>query len=143
MESPAAKLPAKRALVVEGNAMRGIFSAGVLDSFLDPQYRSFDFCLGVSAGSTNLAAWLANQRGRNCKVITDYFCRPQCICLKNFSLVVIGSISIGCGTSRSRRSALTLRLSLTSLSRCISLPPKCRPGVLFISKQLRRILNNL
>jgi predicted patatin/cPLA2 family phospholipase len=35
MESTAAKLPAKRALVVEGNAMRGIFSAGVLDSFLD------------------------------------------------------------------------------------------------------------
>ena len=57
--------------------MRGIFSAGVLDRFLDENYRPFDFCLGVSVGSTNLAAWLAGQRGRNYRVITDYSCRPE------------------------------------------------------------------
>lgn len=74
----------KRALVVEGGGMRGIFSTGVLDGFLDRHYRPFDFCLGVSAGSTNLAAWLARQRGRNHKVITDYSCRPQFISFKRF-----------------------------------------------------------
>ena len=57
--------------------MRGIFSAGVLDRFLDQDYCPFDFCLGVSVGSTNLAAWLARQRGRNHRVITDYSCRPE------------------------------------------------------------------
>jgi predicted patatin/cPLA2 family phospholipase len=74
----------KCALVVEGGGMRGIFSTGVLDAFYDHQYRPFDFCLGVSAGSTNLAAWLAHQRGRNYKVITDYSCRPQFISFRRF-----------------------------------------------------------
>lgn len=74
----------KSALVVEGGAMRGIFAAGVLDGFIDRAYRPFDFCIGVSAGSTNLAAWLANQRGRSYKVITDYSCRPEFIDFRRF-----------------------------------------------------------
>ena len=77
-------IQASRALVVEGGAMRGIFAAGVLDGFLDRGYRPFDLCLGVSVGSTNLAAWLAGQRGRNHKVITDYSCRPQFMSFKRF-----------------------------------------------------------
>ncbi|MBD1575383.1 MULTISPECIES: patatin-like phospholipase family protein [Vibrio] len=67
------------ALVVEGGAMRGIFSSGVLDHFIDTDYTSFDFCLGVSAGSTSLASWLANQKIRTYTVITDYSCRPEFI----------------------------------------------------------------
>ncbi len=74
----------QRALVVEGGAMRGIFAAGVLDGFHDLGYQPFDFCLGVSVGSTNLAAWLAGQRGRNHKVMTDYSCRPQFISFPRF-----------------------------------------------------------
>ena len=73
-----------KALVVEGGAMRGIFSCGVLDSFLDNNYNPFDFCIGVSAGATNLAAWMCNQRGRNYKVYTDYSCRPQFISFKKY-----------------------------------------------------------
>ncbi len=69
----------KKALVVEGGAMRGIFSTGVLDGFLEKNYNPFDFCLGVSAGATNLAAWLCGQKGRNYKVICDYSCRPPFI----------------------------------------------------------------
>ena len=53
------------ALVVEGGAMRGIFSAGVLDHLLDINYTSFDFCLGVSAGSTSLVSWLSHQKKTN------------------------------------------------------------------------------
>ena len=67
------------ALVVEGGAMRGIFAAGVLDSFLDNQFIPFDFCMGVSAGSTNLAGFLAGQRRRSHKLITDYSCRSEFI----------------------------------------------------------------
>ena len=33
------------ALVVEGGAMRGIFSAGVLDAFLSHGFNPFDLCL--------------------------------------------------------------------------------------------------
>jgi predicted patatin/cPLA2 family phospholipase len=37
-------------LVVEGGAMRGIFASGVLDAFIEHDYRPFDFAIGVSAG---------------------------------------------------------------------------------------------
>jgi predicted patatin/cPLA2 family phospholipase len=76
--------PTRRALVVEGGGMRGIFSTGVLDAFSERGYRPFDVCFGVSAGSTNLAAWLAGQRGRNYTVITDHSCRPPFIDFKRF-----------------------------------------------------------
>lgn len=75
------------ALVVEGGAMRGIFAAGVLDAFLDAGHTGFDRCIGVSAGAVNLAAFLAGQRGRNYKVITDYSCRPDFI---NFGKFIRG-----------------------------------------------------
>ena len=48
----------KRALVVEGGAMRGIFAAGVLDSFQQQQYYPFDLVVGVSAGATSAAGYL-------------------------------------------------------------------------------------
>ena len=76
--------PTKKALVVEGGAMRGIFAAGVLDAFIDHLYRPFDFCIGVSIGSTNLAGWLANQRARSYKVITDYSSRPEFMSFSRF-----------------------------------------------------------
>lgn len=67
------------ALVVEGGAMRGIFAAGVLDTFLAHDFRPFDFTVGVSAGATNLIGYLAGDYGRNYRVITDHACRPEFI----------------------------------------------------------------
>lgn len=64
--------------------MRGIFAAGVLDSFLDHNFNPFHAGYGVSAGSTNMASYLANQRGRSHRVITDYSCRPDFISAKKF-----------------------------------------------------------
>jgi predicted patatin/cPLA2 family phospholipase len=52
------------ALVVEGGAMRGIFSAGVLDVFLEQRFRPFDLALGVSVGASNVLSYLAGQHGR-------------------------------------------------------------------------------
>lgn len=75
----------QHALVVEGGAMRGIFAAGVLDGFIDHSYNPFDFCIGVSAGSTNIASWLSNQRGRTYTIIADYSCRPEFINFKRFA----------------------------------------------------------
>lgn len=68
-----------KALVVEGGAMRGIFATGVLDAFIQANYQPFNQCYGVSAGATNIAAYLCAQYKRNHAVITDYPCRPEFI----------------------------------------------------------------
>lgn len=47
----------KTGLVLEGGAMRGMFTAGVLDSWMDEQI-SFDGIVGVSAGCAVWDQWL-------------------------------------------------------------------------------------
>ncbi len=69
----------RNALVVEGGAMRGIFSTGVLDAFLEKDFNPFNLCIGVSAGASNLASYLAGMYQRNYKVYTDYSVRPDFI----------------------------------------------------------------
>ncbi len=66
-----------RALIVEGGAMRAVFSCGVLDHFLHQGFSPFDSFWGVSAGASNLAAYLARMPGRNRKIYTDYSCRRE------------------------------------------------------------------
>lgn len=67
---------AKTCIIDVGGGLRDIFSAGVLDRFLDEGLR-FDLCVGVSAGSANLASFMAGQRGRTLKFYTEYAMRPQ------------------------------------------------------------------
>jgi len=67
------------ALVVEGGALRGVFSTGILDGFLEKRFNPFDFYVGVSSGASNLAAYLAEMIGRNKKIYTDYSLRPEFI----------------------------------------------------------------
>lgn len=55
--------------------MRGIYSAGILDQFIAHDYFPFDWYIGVSAGASNLAAYLGRQQGRNYRVYTDYCLR--------------------------------------------------------------------
>ncbi|MFD2231779.1 patatin-like phospholipase family protein [Alkalimarinus sediminis] len=74
----------KTALIVEGGAMRGAFSTGVLDGFLAEEFRPFDLYIGVSAGAANLAAFLAGMPERNLKIYTDYALRPDFINLWRF-----------------------------------------------------------
>ena len=52
------------ALAVEGGGMRGAYSAGVLDVFLDNGLK-FGACAGTSAGATHLCSYLSEQRERN------------------------------------------------------------------------------
>lgn len=70
---------ATNALIVEGGAMRGIFSTGVLDGFLAARFDPFDLYFGVSSGAGNLAAYLADMPERNFKIYTDYSLRPEFI----------------------------------------------------------------
>lgn len=58
-------------LVLEGGGMKGVYTAGVLDFFLD---KGIDFakCYGVSAGACTLCSYLSRQRGRGVAVTVDY-----------------------------------------------------------------------
>lgn len=67
------------ALVVEGGALRGVFSTGLLDGFLEADFNPFDLYIGVSAGASNLAAYLAGMKGRNGRIYRDYSLRPEFI----------------------------------------------------------------
>ena len=52
----------KTGLVLEGGGMRGIYTAGVLDVFLD-EGLEFDGVIGVSAGAVHGCSFLSGQRG--------------------------------------------------------------------------------
>lgn len=52
------------ALALEGGGMRGAYTAGVLDVFLDNGIK-FGAYAGTSAGATHLCSYLSEQRGRN------------------------------------------------------------------------------
>lgn len=51
-------------LVLEGGGMRGIFTVGVLDYFMDHQIW-FPYIIGVSAGASNGISYASRQRGRS------------------------------------------------------------------------------
>ena len=53
----------KTALVLEGGGLRGVFTCGVLDCFMDNGIR-FPFTIGVSAGACNGLSYMSGQRGR-------------------------------------------------------------------------------
>lgn len=50
-------------LVLEGGGMRGVFTCGVLDYFMDCGIR-FPYTIGVSAGACNGLSYMSGQRGR-------------------------------------------------------------------------------
>jgi len=53
----------KVGLVLEGGAMRGLYTAGVLDTFMDNKI-NIDGIIGVSAGALFGANYFSNQKGR-------------------------------------------------------------------------------
>ena len=73
----------KTGIVDVGGGLRDIYGAGVLDRCLDEGLH-FDVCIGVSAGSANLASFLAGQRGRNYKFYTEYAFRKEYMSMKNY-----------------------------------------------------------
>lgn len=63
-------------IVDVGGGLRGIYAAGILDCCME-HHITFDCCVGVSAGSANLAAYLAGQQGRNYRYYLDYSFRKE------------------------------------------------------------------
>jgi predicted patatin/cPLA2 family phospholipase len=69
----------RKALIVEGGAMRGIFAAGVLDVFMEERFRPFDVAYGVSVGASNMLSYLAGQHGRARRCFLDPMSRREFI----------------------------------------------------------------
>ena len=63
-------------LVVEGGAMRSVFSAGLLDGFLQRRFNPFDAYIGVSAGAGNLAGFLAGAEGKSLELFLGMARQP-------------------------------------------------------------------
>lgn len=62
--------------------MKCAYGAGIMDAFLDGGI-AFDYCIGVSGGSGNVASYLAGQRGRNLRFFTDHIHSPDYFGLKS------------------------------------------------------------
>lgn len=76
-------------LILEGGAMKGIYTAGVLDFFLDKEI-GFSSCYGVSAGACHLCSFLSKQKKRAYRISVNYldnkrYCGP-------YSLLTTGDL---------------------------------------------------
>lgn len=65
-----------------GGGLRDIYGAGVFDRCLEENLR-FDYCIGVSAGSANIASYLGGQMGRNYRFYHDYAVRREYMSVRN------------------------------------------------------------
>lgn len=73
----------KLGVVDVGGGLRGVYAAGIFDFCLEEGIR-FDVCVGVSAGSANIASYAAGQRGRNYLFYTEYPFRKEYMSFHNF-----------------------------------------------------------
>lgn len=76
-------------LVLEGGGLRGNYSAGVLDAFLDERIL-FPYVIGVSAGAGMGCSYASGQRGRNLEILRRFHGDPRYLSLR--SLITTGSI---------------------------------------------------
>ncbi len=58
-------------LVLEGGGMKGVYTAGVLDFFLEKKLE-FSSVYGVSAGACHMCSFLSKQKGRALDISIDY-----------------------------------------------------------------------
>ena len=71
-------MPEKRGLILEGGAMRGLFTAGVLDVLMENGV-TFDGVIGVSAGAAFGSNFKSHQNGRTLRYNLA-FCRDKRYC---------------------------------------------------------------
>lgn len=79
----------KCGLILEGGGMRGIYTTGVLDCFLDNNIE-FPYVIGVSAGACHSASYVSKQKGRAYATNTDYLNDKRYLSFSN--LIKKGSI---------------------------------------------------
>ena len=74
---------AKIGLVLEGGGMRGLYTAGVLDLFLEKEL-VVDYVIGVSAGACNGVSYVSGQYERSKRVNINYINDGEYVSFKNF-----------------------------------------------------------
>ena len=70
-------------LILEGGGMRGIYTAGVLDAFMEEGIE-FSSIYGVSAGSCHAGSFIAKQPGRALRASINYLDDPDYCSMKSF-----------------------------------------------------------
>lgn len=75
----------KSGLILEGGGMRGVYTGGVLEKFLEEEV-FVDYIIGVSAGACNASSYVSRQMGRNREVTIGYVQHPDYISVKNLFL---------------------------------------------------------
>ena len=73
----------KTGLVLEGGGVRGIYTAGVLDVFMDHGL-TFDGVMGVSAGAIHGCSYLSEQKGRSLRYYRNYVADPRFMSWRSF-----------------------------------------------------------
>ena len=91
-------------LILEGGAMRGQFTAGVLDFFMD-QNLWCEHVIGTSAGALNGYNYVAGELGRTCFLNTKYCDDPRYLSMKNFVRTAMPSVAILCSMRFPKRSS--------------------------------------
>jgi len=66
----------KTGLVLEGGGVRGIYTAGVLDVFMESNV-GFDGVIGVSAGAIHACSYISGQKGRSIRYYKKYSTDPR------------------------------------------------------------------
>lgn len=68
-------------LILEGGGMRGVYTGGILEYFLENNIR-FPYVTAVSAGACNASSFISRQKGRNKAVTIGYADHPEYISFK-------------------------------------------------------------
>jgi predicted patatin/cPLA2 family phospholipase len=71
------------ALVLEGGGMRGVFTSGVLDAFIETGI-DIPYVIGVSMGAYNGVSYITGQKERTFKMFMDYIDDPRLLDYKRF-----------------------------------------------------------
>lgn len=73
----------KTGLVLEGGGVRGIYTAGVLDVFMEHGI-TFDGVIGVSAGAIHGCSYLSGQKGRSIRYYRNYCADPRFMSMRSW-----------------------------------------------------------
>lgn len=73
----------KIGIIDVGGGMKGIYGAGIFDYLIDNNVE-IPYCIGVSAGSANIASYLSKQSGRNKKYYQEYSFEKDYMSIHNY-----------------------------------------------------------
>lgn len=73
----------KSGLILEGGALRGVFTSGVLDFFMEKNLELSDI-FAVSAGTTNALSYISKQKGRTIKINVNYVNDSRYLSMMNY-----------------------------------------------------------